>query len=299
MSIITTAPVVPSRVLALYASLLASPSGENKQRFESLATPPSLRVRGASEDGEATTTLFSSTLRESKLMGLIEEDEERIKVSDEARGKGTKFDPEARLRSYLAKVLFDPERADEMKQRGFMIALAWFLKRNPLEPMGFGDPPHKEIAKDLGANAGRTELTKLNTWQNFVYWARFFGFATITGSKDSKWVVPDPTAAIAGVLPRLFGDADELPIDAMMAELARIYPVFEGGVVRREVEDLWIAPADQSSDKRLSIATSLALQRLQTSGRIALIGRADAAVAILPLGASERRVSHVGLRKMT
>jgi hypothetical protein len=297
MSIITTAPVVPSRVLALYASLLANPSGEKKQRFESLATPPSLRVRGASEDGEATTTLFSSTLRESKLMGLIEEDEERIKVSDEARGKGTKLDPEARLRSYLAKVLFDPERAEETKQRGFMTALAWFLKRNPLEPMGFGDPPHKEIAKDLGANASRTELTKLNTWQNFVYWARFFGFATITGSKDSKWVVPDPTAAIGDVLPKLFGDADELPIDAMMTELARIYPVFEGGVVRREVEDWSIALPDQSSDKRLSITTSLALQRLQTSGRIVLIGRADAAVAIMPLGASERRVSHIGLRK--
>lgn len=296
MSIITTAPVVPSRVLALYASLLASASGEKKQRFESLATPPSLRVRGASEDGEATTTLFSSTLRESKLMGLIEEDEERIKVTEEARGKGTKLDPEARLRSYLAKVLFDPERSEETKQRGFMTALAWFLRRNPLEPMGFSDPPHKEIAKDLGANAGRTELTKLNTWQNFVYWARFFGFATITGSKDSKWVVPDPTAAIGEVLPTLFGDADELPIEAMLAALARVYPVFEGGVVRREVEEWSIAASDSSSDKRLSIATSLALQRLSANGRLTLIGRADAAVAILPLGTSERRVSHIGLR---
>ena len=109
--------------------------------------------------------------------------------------------------------------------------------------------------------------------------------------------MPDPTAAIGDVLPKLFGDADELPIDAMMTELARIYPVFEGGVVRREVEDWSIALPDQSSDKRLSITTSLALQRLQTSGRIVLIGRADAAVAIMPLGASERRISHIGLKE--
>lgn len=297
MSIITTAPAVPSRVLALYASLLANPSGEKKLRFESLATPPSLRVRGASEDGEATTTLFSSTLRESKLMGLVEEDEERIKVSEAARGKGTKLDPEVRLKAYLSKVLFDPDRAEETKQRGFMTALAWFLRRSPLEPMGFGDPPHKELLKDLGSNAARTELTKLNTWQNFVYWARFFGFATITGSKDSKWVVPDPAAAIDDVLPAVFGDSDEKPIDAVVTELARIYPVLEGGAVRREVEDWSVAAPEQANDSRLSIATSLALQRLQNRGRIALIGRADAAVAIMSLGNAERRVSHVGLRR--
>lgn len=295
MSIITTAPAVPSRVLALYASLLANPMGERKQRFESLATPPSIHGRGASEDGEGTTTLFSSTLREAKLLGIFEDDEERIKVSDEARSKGTKRDPEARLKSHLVRILFDPERAEEAKQRGFMTALAWFLRQNPLVPMAFGAPPQSEIAKDLGEHAQRTELTNINTWQNFVYWARFLGFATMTGSKESKWVVPDPMHAMRDVLPNVFVEGDELPIDAMMAGLARIYPVFEGGDVRREVEDWSSAVLNQSSERRLSIATSLALWRLHTSGRIVLIGRADASAAIMPLGTSERRVSHVRL----
>ncbi|UWU92945.1 protein DpdG [Bradyrhizobium sp. CB1015] len=295
MSIITTAPAVPNRVLALYASLLASPTGDRKQRFESLATPPSIHGRGASEEGEGTTTLFSSTIREAKLLGIFEEDEERIKVSEEARSKGTKRDPEARLKSHLIRVLFDPERAEEAKQRGFMTALAWFLRQNPLVPMEFGAPPQSEIAKDLGEHAHRTELTNLNTWQNFVYWARFLGFATMTGSKESKWVVPDPMHAIRDVLTDVFGEDEELPIDAMMAGLARIYPVFEGGDVRREVEDWSSAVPESPSERRLSVATSLALQRLHTKGRISLIARADASSAIMPLGTSERRVSHVRL----
>src|SRR5580704_88232 len=74
MSIITTAPAVPNRMFSLYASLLGNVAGEFKDRFESWATPPSLRVRGANagDEGEGSTALFSSTLREARNMRILE-----------------------------------------------------------------------------------------------------------------------------------------------------------------------------------------------------------------------------------
>ncbi|MET3909996.1 hypothetical protein ABID59_004353 [Bradyrhizobium sp. S3.3.6] len=289
MSIITTAPAVPSRLFALYSALLPSAAGELKDRFESWATPPSIRTRGASDDaGERPTELFSSALREAKKLGLIEEDDERIKVTEEARGKSGKTSPEVRFKSHLVKVLFDPLRAEAAGQTGFAMALAWFLRRNPLEPMGFGDDPRNELRNELGDDVALTELTNLNSFQNFIYWARYLGFATLLGTKETRWTIPDPFSAIREVLPGLFAEASELPINILIAGLARIYPVFEGGVSRLTIEQLALSPDVDANSRRLSPATSLALQRL-----LSLTIRADAPAVIFDFGGSPRRVSHV------
>src|SRR4051812_43670494 len=146
MSIITTAPAVPSRVFALYSSLLSSSTGERKDSFESWATPPSIRTRGTSDNsGERPTELYSSALREAKKLGLLEEEGDRIRVTDEARGKTGRIAPEIRFKSHLVKVLFDPTRAEAAGQAGFAMALSWFMRRNPLEPMGFGDAPQEKL----------------------------------------------------------------------------------------------------------------------------------------------------------
>ena len=65
MSIVTTAQAVPSRLFAIYAALFESETGEIKERIEAWATPPSLSGRGADDDGESTTTLFSNALQEA------------------------------------------------------------------------------------------------------------------------------------------------------------------------------------------------------------------------------------------
>jgi hypothetical protein len=298
MSIITTAPAVPSRMFSLYASLLGNVAGEVKDRFESWATPPSLRVRGANagDEGESSTALFSSTLREARNMRILEEIDDKIKVTDEARGLDAKKDPEQRFKSHLVRTLFDPLRAEEAQQDAFVVALAWFLRRNPLQPMGFGDPPQNEVNKDLVDGAVRTELTSLNRFQNFIYWARYLGFATLTGARDARWVLPDPMPAIASVLPEVFGSTSELNVDAFFSRLANIYPVFESGAVRQQIEQFAEVPVDFARDRRVSITTSIALQRLESNRKLEIISRADAAIAILDLGTSERRVSHFALK---
>jgi len=301
MSIVTTAQAVPSRLYAIYAALFDAENGELKDRLEAWATPPSLAGRGADEDGEPSTTLFSNTLQEARRLGLVEDADDRLRLTIEARGGGKKGQAsEGYFRAYLDRTLFDPARAAQTGQAGFMIALAWFLSANPLMPMGFADPPQIGLKLEIGEQASKTELTSLNRYQNFLYWARYLGFATIVGGRDeedtnSRRAIPDPSRAIAGALLVIFSDKGELPIETFLTRLTAIYPVFEKGSVRQEYDLMRLNPSVDGAH-RLSITTSLALQRLEDRQMIALTSTADAPARVLDFGRRESRVSHISLK---
>ena len=302
MSVVTTFEAVPSRLFAIYASLFDSEGGEIKDRIEAWATPPSLSSRGGDDDGQPTTMLFNNTLLEARRLGLVEEADNKLRLSTQSRGGGKKgTDSEALFLAYMRATLFDPLRAAETLQAGFMFATAWFLSSSPLRPMNFSDPPQNTIKAQIGDHAGRTELTNLSSYQNFLYWARYLGFATIVGGGreaddlGSRRVFPDPLKAIEAVLPAIFAEANDLSIDQFLARLAAIYPVFETGSVRQEYETLRLShPTD--ADRRLSVATSIALQRLADRQRLTLTKVADASARILDFGVREERVSRVALR---
>jgi hypothetical protein len=301
MSIVTTAQAVPSRLFAIYASLFDSENGEVKERIESWATPSSLSGRGADEDGESSTTLFSNTLQEARRLGLVEEVDDKLRLTVEARGGGKKGrDCEDHFRDYLKRTLFDPVRAVETQHSGFMLALAWFLSSNPLKPMSFSEGPQIALKIEIGDNANKTELTSINRYQNFLYWARYLGFATIVGGRDaddsnSRRAIPDPTRAIEAALPAIFAEDAELTIEQFLTRLAAIFPVFEKGSIRQDYDGMRLNPSADAAH-RLSITTSIALQRLADRQRIAISSVADAPARILDFGLREGRVSHIILK---
>ena len=302
MSIVTTAQAVPSRLFAIYATLFDTENGELKNRIEAWATPPSLSDKGADDDGEQTTTLFSNSLAEARRIGLVEEVDEKLRLTANARSSIKKGDDVERcFLEYMRWTLFDETRAAESQQTGFMIALSWFLSSNPLRPMNFSEAPQNVLKAQIGDHAGRTELTSLNRYQNFLYWARYLGFATIVGGGNnaddlnSRRVVPDPIRAIDSALPAIFAEAKELPIEKFLTRLAAIYPVFETGSVREDFDAMRLKPLTDS-DTRLSITTSLTLQRLADRQRLTLASVADANPRILDFGSREDRVSQITFR---
>jgi len=302
MSIITTAQAVPSRLFAIYAALYDSEKGEVKAHIEAWATPPSLSDRRTDDDGEQNTTLFSNSLAEARRVGLVEEMDDKLRLTADARNSGRSDDDiEQRFLDYMRQVLFDADRAAETQQSSFMLALCWFLSSNPLRPMNFKDAPQNSIKSQIGDHAGRTQLTSINRYQNFLYWARYLGFATIVGGSNnpddvtSRKVVPDPVKAIERALPHVFSETKELPIEQFLARLSAIYPVFETGSVREEFDAMRVTVATDR-DKRLSVTTSLALQRLSDRQKITLSSVADASPRILDFGSREGRVSHIAVR---
>jgi len=302
MSIITTVEAVPSRLFAIYASLFESESGENKERIEAWATPPSLSKSGAEEGGGSSTRLFVNSLQEARRLGLVEEVDDKIRLTANARGGGKKgHECESYFQDYLKRTLFDPARAIETQQAGFMFALTWFLNSNPLKPVSFSQDPSFSIKTEIGEHAGRTECTTLLNYQSFLYWARYLGFATIVGGRDSeesgsRRAIADPLRAIEWALPAIFANADELPIEAFLDLLSAIFPVFEKGSVRKEYDGLRLNPSADAAH-RLSIATSIAVQRLADRQKLSLGSVADAPARVLDFGVREGRISHVSFRR--
>ncbi|MER8778816.1 hypothetical protein NKH79_29915 [Mesorhizobium sp. M0977] len=227
--------------------------------------------------------------------------DEKLRLTADARGGGKKgHDSEVHFLDYMKRTLFDPLRAVETQQAGFMIALAWFLSSNPLRPINFSEAPQVGLRAQIGDHASKTELTSLNRYQNFLYWARYLGFATIVGGRDAddqnaRRVIPDPVRAIEGALAAIFAESRELPVEQFLTRLSGIFPVFEKGSVREDYEAMRLIPVPDVG-QRLSVTTSVALQRLADRQRIALTSVADAPARILDFGSREGRVSHIALR---
>jgi hypothetical protein len=295
MSIISTFVAVPSRLFSLYAALADSEDGELRQQVEAWATPPSLATRRGGDDEEGSSTLFIDSLKEARKLGIVEESESdgRLRVAAEVRGVRKKgADPEAEFRAYISKVLFDSSRAATAEQSAFMPALAWLLSKNPLQPLNFSDAPQEMLKTDLGDDWEKTQLTNRSCYHNLLYWARYLGFATFVGDGQVRRVFPDPTAAIAERLPDIFGDNPLLEIGSFLSALNGIFPVFEGSAVRAELEVMHPQTFTDNEDC-LSIATSLALQRLADRGALSLEAVADARGRILDLGRETIRVSRI------
>lgn len=292
MSIVNTFEAVPSRLISIYAAVAEVENGVLSEHLASWATPPSLSRRGGEDEDGGSTNLLKASLAEARRLGLVEEKDGRLFVPDAARGIGGRnANVEAQLLFYLRETLFDPERAASTGQTGVLIALAWFLTKSPLQPVSFSDAPQNQLQRDLGQFAEKAELGNTSSFQNLLYWARFLGFATVVGDAVSRRAFPDPSRAISAVLDRVLPDNNWVDMDVFLTRLAAIYPVLEGGSVREEVEANRTVPP--ASDGSLSVASSLALQRLADRGSISLDVFADAKARILDFGSSTKRVSRV------
>ncbi len=300
MSLITTVEAVPSRLFAIYSSLFNRENGVDKERLQAWATPPSLTNSAGDESGGSSTSLFVNSLQEARKLGLVEEVDNKLRLTADARGKGGKGrDSESHFRDYLGRTLFDPARARKTQQASFMLALVWFLNTNPLRPMSFSEDPSFLIKSAIGENAKKTECTTVLNYQSFLYWARYLGFATIVGTTEGNAIarraIPDPARAIEAVLPAVFADDIELTTERFLMRLAEIYPIFEKGSIREDYDAMQVRPRPHAAH-RLSVATSIALQRLADCQRIALSSVADAPARILDFGVREDRVSHITLK---
>lgn len=294
MSIVTNFNAVPSRLFSVYAAVADAENGQLREQLEAWATPPSLSTRGGNDEEGGSSALFTNALSEIRRLGLVEEDGDRVRVPTVARapgGRGNVIDYQLEFLDRVRAVLFDPDRAVDVGQAGFLHALAWLLTRSPLEPLSFSTDPQNLLRDDLGSSASLARLSSTASYQNLVYWARYLGFATILGGGGSGRVFPDPSKAIAAVVQRILPDADWVDIDTFLSRLAAIYPVLEGGSVREEVEAVRTAPLP--ADDRLSIASSLALQRLADRNVIVLDAVADAKAKSLDFGGVTKRVSRL------
>ncbi|WP_277988626.1 protein DpdG [Salipiger bermudensis] len=291
MSILTTFEAVPGRLLSLYEVLFHRESGMDEAVLEASSTPKSLRTA-------ETTQLYSGPYSEARNMGMIEVAGGKVRLTDEARcGGKAKGDHEKHFRMFLRRVLFDPERAKEAQQGKFLLAISWFLTQNPLAPIKFSEPVVDQINAQIENGARELELQTPAHSQNLLYWARYLGFATMVGTEETsgRRVIPDPYRAIGEVLDEVFNGENELDTADFLGRLSSIYPCLETGRSREEFSKI-LEKSRHSEADPLSVATSLALQRLEDQQRITLSTPPDSLPVLLDFGLRQRRVSRIELR---
>jgi hypothetical protein len=289
VSVVSNMTVTPNRLEIVYRYLVDRDGGETEADLHALLAPTSLQRRA--DPGESA--IVAEVLREARNLGLVESDSDsKFRVPDGLPVLSTDG-----FRAYLVNTLLNPTRAAETGQSAVGRALAWFLTQDPSVGLAPRQNVAAQVEADCGSGVASFELTNSDRFNQFHYWARYLGYAwrvEVPGAPAT--VVPDPTVAVARLLPALLEAVGEMPLGELLRAWAECCPVLEGGAVRLEVEEMF-PTAKRRPLTELSRSTSLALRRLEDRGLIRLERRADAVAYSLGIWPTPVAASHVILRR--
>lgn len=154
------------------------------------------------------------------------------------------------------------------------VGLAWLLAQNPARPPAFSysDGPERAL---FDRNL-RSFIATPEQWRGLRGWAFALGCATqLSASGNRKYVLPDPTAAIAEELPAI--QPGGLPAKQFCAAVAKSLPVLDGGIIADYTRKQDTKLTDFAPEFTIGPAFSFALQRLASSEIIKLTTESDAA----------------------
>ena len=290
MSVIASLTATPNRLkIALRFVSSCGSSGVTEDVLQQSLLPGELaRNQSGDEEPAGGSAVGGEVVRELRnLKMLVSMDDSSLSVS-----KCITNLTEDRFIDYLQEKLLNPVEAEKHGQEAFPPALAWLLCRDPATPLAWEENYKGLVDQDCGQAGSSFELTNRARCNQFVYWARFLGFAWRLLIDRQNVVVPDPTKAISRVLGRWEERMDWRTVSEFLSKLAVDLPVLEGGTARIALESL-IAPDRRRADGHISRSTSFALQRLERSGQLEMQRLADAPAMNLELGSELRPVSHV------
>lgn len=296
MSVITNLPAIPNRLFILFRYLLEkSERGEDKERLSDAFTPPSLLKGNVDDDVETGQSMFDSVFKEAKLMGLIDELDDRIVLIESfTRREVNRIGAEELFTRTTEKILFDPELAEPKGQKNVAQALAWLLMQDPSNPLMFSQNQRGRIIGDLGEGTGAYGLSNNSRFQNLIYWARFLGYSNwIAVDQNNTHILPDPTKAMLRRLPDIFTDSKKMRMMDFITALGVSCSVLDQGTIRQEVESI-ARPDLRTEPRTISRSTSLALRRLEARGEIKMEILSDADVITIHADGDVRlRYSHI------
>lgn len=280
MSVLKQPFATPSRVRGIYRYLL-SLEGQSEARdiLERTMSPHTL-IRGGKK-----STMIHDTVGECTKMGLLIEESGTVAINpnlpDPARDSQT---GDSILPITLSNLFFSGKN-EENHNLGKIIS--WYLSRDIYDAPGNWNEVEEAFREQ--AITDKLGVTSDVRYGQFEDWICYLGFAWCHSRKMEKMLMPDPTAHIRGRLDELFEDKESLPIADAVRKLADICPVFEGGILRMEIEQNYA----QRDERSLSSSTSHAWLRLQDEGIVKLVEKSDAEMFIFIDGGTKRRYSEI------
>jgi hypothetical protein len=258
----------------------AGDEGEDRDKLAAVVGPPSL----AKSDDADEDNAFIDCLALGQDLGVFLADQDRVRLAEPVRASGDGF-----LKIAVRLMVDEVETA--VPAQGWVAgAIAWMLCQDPLDPLPWtGSGAATRILNQLGPQNVYGMTNTSPRFQQAVYWARALGFVTRMNLREEV-VVPDPTAALLARLDTVLPAGGETTLATFISDLGRLCPVFDGGVVRREVANRIGAALDE---KATSPSLALALHRAKQRGELHFKMLSDAEVVFVPGMLGDGRVSHV------
>ena len=279
MSVVSSVEAVPNRLAILARDVAQHPEGLSRAEVLRRVVP--------SGEGELAPKCLVEALR----IGLLKVDGDIHRAIPEAASEDA-------ILAYLDGVLRQRQPARERQHEEVTLALAWLLTLDPLHPLPWGRNPVDDVRREC---AGRDlGLTNASALQQFLYWARYLGYATFIQRSGAREAVADPTRALRRLLPGVFEGSTRLPVRELFRRLGGVSDLFEDGAARSDIEDC-LAVAPEVAPERLrepgaiSRSTGLALRRLHRSGELRLEEAADADKLVMLFPCDFGAVSHISL----
>jgi hypothetical protein len=224
-------------------------------------------------------------------MGLFEEKDSEVRLKKEyGKRRGQTLDEATSgLSKYCCELILDECNSMPLWGEGVGIAgdfsagISWLLAQDIYSlPTVWSDVDPFLAQQSLFPKSLILNDTR---WGPLMRWARYLGFAE---GESSNFLV-DPTRIISLYLPQIFSNTKSLPAGDFLSALSTLIPVLDSGKYRNEVEATLDKTHWRSTEgNSLSMSLSLALRRLELSGELQLLGKADAGSSYSLTGAKYR-----------
>jgi hypothetical protein len=243
-------------------------------------------------DRKANRDMVKNTIDECLHMKLLVKDDsgERVGINPELPGVVRSPETaEALLPLTLTDLLF---AEDNEKNHDLGLAIAWYLGQDAYDAPG----DWERVSETLGQTTFAKEigLNNSNPWGQLIHWSSYLGFAWTHSVGGKAVLTPDPTAYLRRRLKQVFDGQlhSSLPLLSVLESLAQVCPVFEGGALRKKVEQV-TGPRNASGERRLSSVSVLAWLRLDEEKTIELQFKSDAQPVLFPDGGRTQQFTHV------
>ena len=278
MSIISNVTAEPIRVEMLIDYLKTTSRQHSKQDLDVMFSPPH-----GKQNEESKTSTFKDVYTVVESLGLIRVEDDLVKLNISNKKTSTL--------KHIKNIIFEKEFVEK---DNIALAIAWLQTQKSIKPLHWSAKIIDVVNSDLNDNYDGLDLTGTDAtrWRHFGYWCIYLGFATKIYIDGNIYICPDPTEAISNELHDIFSIAQELKIKDFLFSLSSILPVLEGGVIRKNINDS-VREGLQLPENILSLATSLALLRLEHRTVIKLIHKSDADSISIQDNDSNHIVSHI------
>ncbi len=274
MSIISNVTAEPNRLEMVLEYLKSTKRQYTKQELEDVFSP---------SNGRGGSSIFREVYIVLESLGLVKIENDLVKLNL------------PNTKQTIAKIIKEAIfNKDFLERDNMAFAIAWLQTQNSIKALNWSDSIGNVVKSDLNDEYQELDLTGTDAtrWKHFGYWCIYLGFATKIYIAEKTYICPDPTDAISIELKNIFTKTKELTIKDFLISLSTILPVLEQGHVRKKINES-IREGLQLSENILSIATSLALLRLQEQNKIKLEHKSDADSMSIQNEHNNEIISHI------